>query len=102
MDDNDNVIPFTKVNKPSCNDFHNIIERFSSTKIDKYKRGVSAILIILGHPEAFVTDLSQIGDFMLSLDPESDNNLEKLRAKINFPDLTFSSYIWEIGKFLEE
>lgn len=59
-------------------------------KIDQYPEGVAVILNILGHPEALVTDYSQIGDF----DPD-ESALSLLDAKPG-------DFLWELAERIEK
>ena len=62
-------------------------------KISKYKKQVQTILKIIGHPEAFVTDRSRVGDF----DPHKSviKNLQKI-----YPDTTEETFIVDIAEYL--
>lgn len=59
------------------------------THINQYPEGVSIVLSVLGHTEALVSDLSEIGDF----DP-SEETLSLLDAKRG-------DIIWEIAARIE-
>jgi hypothetical protein len=64
-------------------------------KISKYKKQVQTILKIIGHPEAFVTDRSRVGDF----DPHKSviKNLQKI-----YPDTTEETFIVDIAEHKSE
>ncbi len=57
----------------------------SSDKIDLYLEEADCVLRFLNHPEAMVTDLSTVGDFVMNYDDEEDvKQLEKLSKKLGF------------------
>lgn len=76
-------------------------------KIAKYHLGVATVLDVLGQQGALVTDASVIGDFFcLGYDDESEE-ADCLHKRIELGKLTYgkrvteSSYIWEVGKWIE-
>lgn len=67
-------------------------------KIDEYEPEVSKILEILGHPEAFITDESTLGDFIYK---ESQPEFVKLERVIGY-HIKLIDYLWELAKDLRE
>lgn len=79
------------------------ISFFDSDNVDLYQGEVDAILLVLGHPEAIVTDESALGDFIpYYLDKESqDFELEAMAAYLKKP-VRFSDKIWELAKGMRD
>ena len=78
-------------------------------KIEQYSREVDAILDLIGHPEAFVTDLSTVFDFMPAYDDNGDiadeyKNvmiLARLTSTVG-REVLGSDYIWQLAKELHQ
>ena len=71
---------------------------------------VQKVLEILGHPEALVSDLSIIGDFMgysdyfknnitINCDKQNKEQLQKISDQLGF-EVKNDDYIWEVAKKL--
>ena len=43
-----------------------------SDRIDSFEKELETVLNVLGHPQALVTDLSDVGDFVYMETPEED------------------------------
>ena len=74
--------------------------------IDSFPVGTQAILNAVGHPDALVTDLSQVWDFC-SHDPDHPD--EQVREQAMFAELTAlagrpvdrNDYLWELARDIE-
>lgn len=79
--------------------------RFSTDeKIEMYQAEVDEILVLIGYPEAFVTDMCTVSDFFIYLKDQPDteflecqDKLEKLTDKVIAP-----SYLWKYAAALRE
>ena len=80
---------------PSTTTKENTMEKFdiskskisfaSSDRIDLYREEEDCVLRFLNHPEAMVTDLSTVGDFVMNYDDEEDSKeLAELSKKLGF------------------
>jgi hypothetical protein len=71
-----------------------------TSKIDKYKTGVTTILKCLGHPEALVTDESTVGDFLnvfaKTLPPKIKRNFEK----VGINEVSANAPIWRLAQLI--
>jgi hypothetical protein len=65
-------------------------------KINALGSRVDRVLEALGHPEALVTDLSTVNDFI-----EDDYDLEVVSIELGIR-VDASDYIWELAEQLEE
>jgi uncharacterized protein YoaH (UPF0181 family) len=65
-------------------------------KVDVYETEVNRILAALGHPEALVTDLSQVFDF--GDDEEAADDLAELMGR----SVNAGEYIWKLAQELSE
>lgn len=63
-------------------------------KIDAYEDQVNRLLAALGHPEALVTDLSQVFDF--SPDEEAEADLASLMGR----SVDCGEYLWKLAEEL--
>lgn len=75
--------------------------------IDSFPNGVARILDVLGHPEALVTDLSQVFDFLSHFGDEADNQRENAEMLAKLSELAGrevrkNSYLWEIARDIEQ
>jgi hypothetical protein len=74
--------------------------------VDQFPHGVQRVLGVLGHPEALVTDESQVGDFLMHYpsDPEcarlEKEGLAELSSLLGRP-VTRRDWIWELARDLE-
>lgn len=66
--------------------------------VNKHHLGVATVLDVIGHPEALVTDESQLGDFLDG--SEGKRSVAELSRMVGRP-LSWGSYVWEVGKWLE-
>lgn len=74
------------------------IRSFPQDNCDLYQDQIDAILLVLGNPEAFVTDESSIGDFIMNDSHEEDvEELEVLEVYLKRP-VRLSSKLWELAK----
>ncbi len=64
--------------------------------VDVYEAEVNRILAALGHPEALVTDLSQVFDF--GEDEEGAADLDKLMGRA----VTAGEHLWKLAAELAE
>lgn len=64
-------------------------------KVDLYETQVNRLLAALGHPEALVTDLSQVFDF--DPDEEAEADLSELMGRTVRP----VEYLWQLAQELE-
>lgn len=92
------------------------IEFASQDKINELCPYVQRVLEALGHPEAWVSDESTVGDFLewertgefdedgieLTKPANEEEVLAKLRARLGLDDLEADDYIWEIARRLKE
>lgn len=88
--------------------------RYASTiKIEEFSSYVQVILEALGHPEAWVTDLSSVSDFLnrtttlvkgigtiIPLEKESFE-LEELATKLGLDQISPTELIWKIAERLK-
>lgn len=65
-------------------------------RLDAY---VQRVLDALGHPEAFVTDQSTLGDFYRAADPDSDAKLARVAERLGLM-LSFDDYIADVAERL--
>lgn len=65
-------------------------------KVDVYETEVNRILAALGHPEALVTDLSQVFDF--GDDEEAADDLAELMGR----SVNAGEHIWKLAQELSE
>ncbi|HIA54289.1 MAG TPA: hypothetical protein EYN91_19740 [Candidatus Melainabacteria bacterium] len=65
-------------------------------KVDVYETEVNRILVALGHPEALVTDLSQVFDF--GDDEEAADDLAELMGR----SVNAGEHIWKLAQELSE
>lgn len=65
-------------------------------KVDVYETEVNRILAALGHPEALVTDLSQVFDF--GDDEEAADDLAELMER----SVNAGEHIWKLAQELSE
>lgn len=65
-------------------------------KVRMYREGVNEVLDFIGHPEAFVTDWSTVGDFTRDM---WTLTLLSMHTGIRVSDYT---YVWQLGKVLQE
>lgn len=65
-------------------------------KVDVYEAEVNRILAALGHPEALVTDLSQVFDF--GEDEEAAADLEELMGRA----VDAGEHLWKLAAELAE
>lgn len=65
-------------------------------KVDVYEAEVNRILAALGHPEALVTDLSQVFDF--GEDEEAAADLEELMGRA----VDAGEHLWKLAAELSE
>jgi hypothetical protein len=63
-------------------------------KVDLYETQVNRLLAALGHPEALVTDLSQVFDF--DPDEEAEADLSELMGRTVRP----VEYLWQLAQEL--
>lgn len=71
--------------------------------VDTFEKEVSQLLGALGHPEAMVTDESQIRDFLVWGVPSDDpDNMEKLAAvsALMGRPVQRQDVLWELGREL--
>ncbi len=75
----------------------------SENEINKRKDYVQVVLEILGHPEAWVSDLSSVGDFVCFLDTKKERNtrLRKFSKALGFK-VEEKDLIWEVAKRLQK
>lgn len=61
--------------------------------VDIFEKEVAIILEALGHPEAFVTDESQIGDFLILIfvEPKTDEQIKDMEEINAFNKLTLDN-----------
>lgn len=72
------------------------IELASQCKIDQLLEYVDIVLEALGHPEALVTDESEIWDFHPSKNGQAEW-LKEISEKLGI-DVTIRDYIWEVAE----
>ncbi|MBM3129952.1 MAG: hypothetical protein FJ009_15185 [Chloroflexi bacterium] len=68
------------------------IELAGRDKIESLGEYVDRVLEALGHPEALVTDESQVWDFT-----RDTNELKKIAKKLGFA-ITKNDYVWELAE----
>lgn len=73
------------------------IRSFPQDNCDLYQDQIDAILLVLGYPEAFVTDESSIGDFVNPIETVFPNELDVMSAYLKRP-VRLSSKLWELAK----
>lgn len=75
------------------------IRSFPQDNCDLYQDQIDAILLVLGHPEAFVTDESTLGDFISCIAPKSvqQEDLDMIAAYLK-REVKFNSKLWELAK----
>lgn len=78
------------------------MKKFEMAPVSKLEKighkWVEKTLGYLGHPEAFVTDESQVSDFLRS---DTTKFLQQMSKKFGFPVRT-SDFIWNLAKKLKE
>lgn len=75
----------------------------SSREIEKREEYVRKVLKAFGHPEAWVSDMSSVGDFLCYLDTKKQQNA-RLRefAKLLGFKVKISDTIWEVAERLQK
>lgn len=60
---------------------------------------VEQVLAAVGHPEAFVTDESTLGDFMSACDAEEKHQwLQRVAKLLDLGSVSPSEHIWQVAK----
>lgn len=69
------------------------VQPADSDLVDIFEKEVAIILEALGHPEAFVTDESQIGDFLILIfiEPTTDENIKDMEEIDSLNKLTLDN-----------
>ncbi len=70
------------------------VECAEQTRVERFWPEVERVLVAVGHPEAFVTDLSQLGDFSLD-----DADLAAIGDRLRLT-VTRQSYIADLAEIL--
>lgn len=68
-------------------------------ELDKYQVGLTHVLEAVGHPEAFVTDLAQVLDFLIF---ESEEQVLFNLSDLLGRDVLPYEFIWMLAKEVEE
>ena len=63
---------------------------------------VMKVLEALGHPEALVTDESEVYDFMLGMDEKKEKKWLSALGKRLGVEVQGNDYIWEVAKKIQE
>jgi len=83
------------------------IEHAPQDDIEKFSEEIHIILVALGHPEAFVTDLSSVSDFTCVFDSKDERladaqrRLGLISKKYGF-DITTSDLLVDIARKMRE
>lgn len=71
-------------------------------QVDKYEEQCRVILEEIGHPEALITDLSQVGDFTMLWEVEDEQYLYERLSTLAGMHVSGQTYIWHIAKHLKK
>lgn len=68
--------------------------------VDVYASDVTTVLIALGHPGALVTDLSDVGDFIM--DENIPRDLQRQLYRLSGIECTLCTPIWRIAQAINK
>lgn len=81
----------------------------SQDAVDTFEKEVTQVLNAIGHPEAMVTDQSQVYDFMMFMEGVSDPQIDELNeavisgvTELMGRPVTGNEYIWKLGQELHQ
>lgn len=80
------------------------IEFAPQDMVDIYEHEVDEVLRLLGHTEAFVTDESDVGDFicMGASNGEIAIEINKLQEAADMSDITMNTKIWRVAQAINK
>lgn len=67
--------------------------------VDMYKEEVDIVLRAIGHPRAWISDMSDVGDFFCEgMDAEEKAAIKQLKTLSGMKKITAGTELWEIAK----